>query len=108
MLCGAHLAGHCQPRASHTIALGLGWAPPSGWVTLGPAGARAGTAPPGPLGAGHQVCRAFGCTQRNRHWQQRHLVAATHLIINLLFSPPFRNLQLKLIHKLQPGVRRYK
>lgn len=67
-----------------------GWQGPSlhprGYaVAAPPAGPRAGTGPPSPLGAGNQVCRAFGCVRWRRHWQQWHLVAATHLIINLFF-----------------------
>lgn len=45
MLCGAHLAGCCQPRASHTAALGQ--APPVGWAAPGPRG-QSPVLPPAP------------------------------------------------------------
>lgn len=87
----------------------LPWAPPAPvGPTVGTPGAdaRAGTSPCFPRGHS-QVCRVWGMYaggdtgSHGFYWQP-------HIPLFIFFSPPSRNLQLKLIHKLQPRVRHYK
>lgn len=81
------------------------------WQQCSPTGAAAPPVVPGGRLPAPERCRCpWGCRAccRGHRQQQQRLVAGTHTIINLLFSPPFRNLQTKLIHKLQPGVSCYK
>lgn len=80
--------------------------------TVGPTGAtpmadsRAGTGSCF-LGSRSRVCRFWGVygggdtDSHGFYWQP-------HIRLFIFFSPPSRNLQLKLIHKLQPRVRHYK